>query len=89
MRYDYFDTGCIGTLTLAGDEQGLRRIDFETARRPMPVDPSWRHDRIFFRTVREPLAACFHGELRRFDLALAPDGKTWNLAQAQRIGKDS
>ena len=26
MFYDYFETGLIGTLTLVGDEEGLRHI---------------------------------------------------------------
>jgi methylated-DNA-[protein]-cysteine S-methyltransferase len=74
MIYDYYETGLIGILTLAGDEQGLRRIGFQTARRPMLVDPAWKQDRAFFRTIREQLAAYFNAELRRFDLPLAPVG---------------
>jgi methylated-DNA-[protein]-cysteine S-methyltransferase len=74
MVYDYYETGLIGTLTLAADEQGLRGIDFQTARRPMPIDPAWKQDRAFFKTVREQLAAYFNAELRQFYLPLAPLG---------------
>jgi len=74
MLYDYCETGLIGTLTLAGDEAGLRRIDFPTTRWPLRVDPIWKRDRAFFKAAREQLTAYFHAELQYFDLPLAPSG---------------
>ena len=40
MFYDYFDTDLIGTLTLVADDQGLRHIDFATARHPVHIEKS-------------------------------------------------
>jgi hypothetical protein len=40
LYYDYFDTGRIGTLTLVGDDTGLRRIDFETAKQSSTMPSS-------------------------------------------------
>ena len=74
MFYDYLDTGLIGTLTLVGDEQGLRHIAFETARKPVSISSEWMHDPAFFKTAKAQLQAYFKGEHRRFDLRLAPMG---------------
>lgn len=74
MRYDYFDTGLIGTLTLAGDDQGLRYISFETAHRPVHILSGWKHDAPHFRDTKAQLLAYIRGELQRFDLPLAPTG---------------
>ncbi len=74
MVYDHYATGLIGELTLAGDEMGLQHIEFQTARRPLRIDPAWRRDRAFFKAARDQLASYFHGELRQFDLPLAPAG---------------
>jgi methylated-DNA-[protein]-cysteine S-methyltransferase len=80
MVFDYYDTKVIGALTLAGDEIGLRQIDFETARRPLCIDPGWKKDPAYGKATREHLAAYFHGELRQFDLPLAPHGTPFQQA---------
>ena len=74
MVYDYFDTGLIGTLTLVADDQGLRYIEFETARYPRDLSPEWRRDTAFFKTAKAQLKAYFSGKNDRFDLPLAPQG---------------
>ena len=80
MRYDFLETGVIGTLILAGDEDGLRRIDFEAGRHRLPVPEDWKKDAAFFREVKKQLAAYFAGELQAFDLPLAPEGTPFQLA---------
>ncbi len=92
MVYDYFNTGLIGTLTLAGDEKGLRHIEFQTARRPMRLDPDWKQDRPFFKHARTQLAAYFAGELQQFDLPLTPVGtpfqqKVWTALRTIPYGQ--
>lgn len=74
MFYDYFETGLIGTLTLIADEQGLRHIYFPEGRSTRPVDATWVHRPDFFAEVRRQLGAYFKGELKTFDLPLAPEG---------------
>lgn len=80
MIYDYFDTGLIGTLTLVADEQGLRHIDFERERYPVTIQPDWRQDPAFFVETKRQLRAYFKGELRQFDLPLAPHGTPFQLS---------
>ncbi len=74
MYYDYFDTGLIGTLTLMGDEEGLRAIAFPQSRHPRPIAPDWPHYPEFFTEVKHQLTSYFQGELKTFHLTLAPEG---------------
>ena len=64
----------VGRLRLAGDKSGLRRISFQNRFRPSATaDNALLREEPFRETVAQ-LAAYFAGELRRFDLPLAPDG---------------
>ena len=79
MFYDYFDTGLIGTLTLVGDEQGLRHIVFSKKKNPSTIQDDWQKQPEFFARVKAQLRAYFNGELKEFDLALAPVGTPFQL----------
>jgi methylated-DNA-[protein]-cysteine S-methyltransferase len=85
MFYDYFDTGLIGTLTLVGDEQGLRRIVFPKENNPATIQDDWRKRPEFFAPVKAQLRAYFKGELKRFDLALTPVGTPFQLKVWQAL----
>jgi methylated-DNA-[protein]-cysteine S-methyltransferase len=77
MFYDYFETGLIGTLTIVGDEGGLRYIFFPEGRNTQPVPAAWRRQPEFFKEAARQLRAYFNGALKRFDLPLAPEGTTF------------
>lgn len=92
MYYDYFETDLIGTLTLAGDENGLRYIFFPKAKDPVPIRDNWKKKPGGFGSVKAQLKAYFKGELTRFDLPLAPLGtpfqlKVWNALRTIPYGK--
>jgi methylated-DNA-[protein]-cysteine S-methyltransferase len=87
MFYDYFETGRIGTLTLIGDERGLRRIGFATRRKPLNIHADWRHHPDFFNEAKGQLKAYFRGERRDFDLPLAPEGTAFQIAVWQALCK--
>ena len=74
MVYDYYETGLIGLLTLVADEQGLRQVHFQRERAPVRMESDWRQNPAFFTTVKDQLRAYFNGELKHFDLPLAPVG---------------
>ena len=79
MYYDYFDTGHIGTLTLAGDVSGLRHINFEKEKHPLAIPSNWKRNPDFFSSAKAQLAAYFKGALKQFDLPLAPEGTAFQL----------
>jgi len=73
MFYTWMESP-VGRLLLAADEAGLRKVLFGGA----PAD-SWREDPApLAETVRQ-LRTYFAGELRDFDLLLAPQGTPFQL----------
>ncbi len=79
MFYDYFETGLIGTLTLVGDEEGLRHIVFPKEKNPILIKDDWKRSHEFFASVKAQLRAYFGGELKQFNLRLAPVGTPFQL----------
>jgi methylated-DNA-[protein]-cysteine S-methyltransferase len=82
----------VGKLLLAADAQGLRLVGFERSKRGAPVQPEWREDRAPFAEVIRQLQAYFGGELRAFDLPLAPEGtefqlRVWNCLRTIPYGE--
>jgi methylated-DNA-[protein]-cysteine S-methyltransferase len=78
----------IGPLLLSGTDAGLSAIEFAHNGRPAPPGAGWREDRTAQAEALRQLAAYFAGELREFDLPLAPRGTTFQLAvwrELQRI----
>jgi methylated-DNA-[protein]-cysteine S-methyltransferase len=68
----------VGTLTLWGDGSALSGLWFDGHKRP-PVPTGSHRDDDAFAEARGQLAAYFAGELREFDLDLAPHGTEWQL----------
>jgi methylated-DNA-[protein]-cysteine S-methyltransferase len=66
--YDTIDSP-LGELLLAGDGRALTGVRMGGA-----PGPGWRHDPAALRDAAGQLRAYFAGELREFDLALAPRG---------------
>lgn len=64
----------VGELTIAGDDRGLRHIRFASGRGAGGPESDWERDDASLRTVLLQLEAYFAGELRDFDLAIAPAG---------------
>ena len=67
----------LGPLLLVADDAGLRQINFPRHGRPAPVKEGWREDASLLKKTIAQLHAYFAGELEDFDLALAPDGTTF------------
>lgn len=64
----------IGPLLLAGDEAGLRCIEFMKSKRAQPPDSDWREDARPLKEAIHQLRAYFAGKLEDFDLPLTPQG---------------
>jgi methylated-DNA-[protein]-cysteine S-methyltransferase len=69
----------VGRLLLAADAQGLRQLSFESSKRAASVRPDWREEQAPFAEVIRQLRAYFGGELKTFDLPLAPEGTEFQL----------
>lgn len=87
MVYDFYETQCVGLLTLAGDEQGVRHIKFERSRKPFSIENDWRRDPDYFQNVKAQLKAYFNGELKQFDLPLRLKGTTFQQAVWKTLQK--
>ena len=78
----------IGPLLLAADPQGLRYVLFENGRDHARAKPGWEPDRGLLDEPVRQLTAYFHGKLRAFDLAVAPEGTAFQRgvwSELQRI----
>ena len=69
----------IGNLLVAGDAEELRHIRFDSEGSNEP-DPSWTRDDEALAEPIEQFNAYFAGELREFDLLLAPRGTPFQLS---------
>jgi len=74
MIYDTFASKQAGELFLAADEKGIRYIKFEKSRKPIALTKDWVKDSGYFKNAKAQLKAYFNGELKQFDLPLAPEG---------------
>jgi methylated-DNA-[protein]-cysteine S-methyltransferase len=77
IRYTWMESPT-GRLLLAADETGLRHVIFADGREPATPDPKWREDMAPLRETIRQLQAFFAGELRDFDLPLAPEGPAFH-----------
>ncbi len=74
LDYVWMDTP-VGRLLVAADEAGLRYVLFGEGRSEVGPQPGWREDgRARLAEPVRQLRAYFAGDLRRFDLPLAPKG---------------
>ncbi len=71
----------IGELLLIGDGQSLTALHMVPDQRYSPsIDPDWRKDPGLFAEVERQLDAYFAGQLRTFNLPLAPRGTIFQRA---------
>lgn len=64
----------IGPILLAGDEEGLKYVNIRKGKKKVEIPEDWLENKEFFRDVSGKLEAYFAGELKSFDVKLAPEG---------------
>jgi methylated-DNA-[protein]-cysteine S-methyltransferase len=79
MIYDTIKTDIAGTLIVAGDEKGLRHLDFMEGTHPVTIEGTWRRDPAYFAGLKTQLAEYFAGLRKTFDIDLYPQGTTFQM----------
>jgi methylated-DNA-[protein]-cysteine S-methyltransferase len=79
MRYSWMDSP-VGKILIVGDDAGLRLIRLGPERSPRLPRPEWIEGGGSLPRAANQLEAYFAGNLRRFDLQLAPEGTPFQLA---------
>jgi methylated-DNA-[protein]-cysteine S-methyltransferase len=87
LQYTYIDSP-VGQLLLAGEGETLHHLGFPTGKMALTHAPNWSFHRLAFKQARQQIGAYFAGELKQFDLTLAPHGTVFQmqvLAALQQI----
>ncbi len=61
-------------ILLAGDDEGLKHLIFLKDKEKVKIPGDWVENEDFFREISGQLEAYFKGELKYFDVKLAPEG---------------
>lgn len=82
----------LGEILLSGDGQGLTHVSFQEGSSAISPAANWQRDDLAFATAVAQLTAYFAGELKVFDLPLAPDGtsfqqQVWTYLQTIPYGR--
>ena len=82
----------VGKILIAGDNRGLKLINFQDGPNAQVPHSDWREDRRYFRTVIQQFEAYFNGRLTQFRLSLALEGtpfqkKVWKALAKIPFGK--
>ena len=73
MYYDLMRTK-LGTILLAGDSEGLKVLNIQGGKRKSQIPSEWEQNEAFFKDVEEQIDHYLKGDLKEFDLKLAPVG---------------
>jgi methylated-DNA-[protein]-cysteine S-methyltransferase len=85
MNYGYVDSP-VGRLLVAGDEQGVRRIEFPHDGKPGRPEAGWRESISGpIEEVVRQLNEYFSGRRTEFDLPLAPEGTAFQRTVWRRL----
>ena len=82
--YTYMDSP-FGSILIARDSRGLTHINFQEGKSRINPPASWRLDQNGFDETIAQLRAYFEGDLYRFDLPLAPNGRPFQLQVWQAL----
>jgi len=69
----------LGRLLVARNAEGLTCINFQEGTEAVPPQDGWREQASALADATAQLEAYFRGELRQFDIPLAPQGTTFQL----------
>jgi methylated-DNA-[protein]-cysteine S-methyltransferase len=73
LEYTYIDSP-VGQLLLAGKGEVLHYLSFPNGKMCFKPKPDWNYYAAAFSQARHQIDAYFSGQLKQFDLELAPHG---------------
>lgn len=79
MYYNIIESP-IGPILLAGDETGLKHLNFLKGKKRIEIPADWIENKEFFREAARQLEDYFSGKLQSFDLELAPEGTGFQMS---------
>lgn len=77
MYYDLMQTGLVGEILLAGDNEGLKRVCLLKDENDLLIPSDWERDELLFSDVKEQLGQYFKGNLKEFDIRLSLEGTSF------------
>jgi len=78
LEYTYMDSP-VGRLLLAGKGEVLHYLSFPTGKMCFKPKPDWNYHAAAFRQARHQIDSYFAGQLKQFDLELAPHGTEFQM----------
>jgi methylated-DNA-[protein]-cysteine S-methyltransferase len=85
MIYDIVESDLAGALVVAGDEKGLRHLNFVNGKHPVAIGKTWRRDTGRFKRLKTQLAAYFAGSREPFDVAFHLQGTPFQIKVWQTL----
>ena len=86
MFYTYMKSP-VGQLLIAGDEDGIKHLSFETGKKPTTPKPGWKLNTLFFTGAITQLQEYFDGKRTKFQLKLAPTGTAFQIKVLEELKK--
>ena len=86
MFYCYMDSP-IGNLFLAGDQEGLKYINFPKEKKPVDPQPGWLEMPAFFTSAVAELKEYFAGKRQEFSIETRPEGTDFQLSVWRELQK--
>ena len=79
MFYCFMDSP-VGELFLAGDQEGLKYINFPKEKKPVNPEPGWMEMPAFFTSAVSELKEYFSGKRQQFSIDIQPEGTAFQLS---------
>ena len=78
FEYTYIDSP-VGKLLLAGENEVIHYVSFPSGKMHFQPKPDWQYNPATLSQARQQIAAYFAGQLKQFDLAIAPNGSVFQM----------
>lgn len=77
MYYDLMQTGLVGELLIAGDNEGLKRVCLLKGKNDFIIPSDWVYNNVLFSDVKEQLGQYFKGNLKEFGIKISLEGTSF------------